>query len=80
MKRAGLTPAGAEKLRQSAIRCQPWRFSTGPRTPEGKAKVARLLIARSRLSPQARQLRQDLEDVKKQAAALAACRRELSCR
>ena len=39
-KRKGLTPAGREKLRQTALKHQPWRFSTGPRTPEGKAKVA----------------------------------------
>jgi hypothetical protein len=40
MKRKGLTPEGRERLRQSALKNQPWRFSTGPRTPEGKARVA----------------------------------------
>lgn len=40
MKRKGLTPEGYERLRQTALRNQPWRFSTGPRTPKGKAKVA----------------------------------------
>ena len=40
LKRKGLSPAGREKLRQTALKHQPWRFSTGPRTPEGKAKVA----------------------------------------
>src|SRR5437016_5180968 len=39
-KRLGLTPAGREKLRRLALEHRPWRFSTGPRTPEGKAKVA----------------------------------------
>jgi len=39
-KRKGLSPAGREKLRQTALKHQPWRFSTGPRTAEGKAKVA----------------------------------------
>jgi hypothetical protein len=38
-KRKGLTPEGRERLRQSALKNQPWRFSTGPRTPEGKAKM-----------------------------------------
>ena len=36
----GLTPAGAERLRQSALVHQPWRFATGPRTPAGKARAA----------------------------------------
>jgi hypothetical protein len=39
-KSKGLTPAGRAKLREAALRNQPWRFSTGPRTAEGKAKVA----------------------------------------
>ena len=36
-KRKGLTPEGRGKLRQSALRHKPWRFSSGPKTPEGKA-------------------------------------------
>ena len=40
MKWKGLSPQGREKLRQSAQRHQPWRYSTGPRTPAGKAQVA----------------------------------------
>lgn len=40
MKRGELTPEGRERLRQSAIASQPWRFSTGPRSAEGKARVA----------------------------------------
>jgi hypothetical protein len=40
-KRKGLTPEGRERLRQAVLRTQPWRHSTGPSTPEGKAKVAR---------------------------------------
>jgi hypothetical protein len=38
-KRKGLTPEGRERLRQAAIKNQPWRFSTGPRTAAGKAKM-----------------------------------------
>jgi hypothetical protein len=37
-KRKGLTAAGREKFRQNALKHQPWRFSTGPRTPEGKRR------------------------------------------
>jgi hypothetical protein len=40
MKWKGLSPQGREKLRQSALLSQPWRFSTGPRTPAGKAQAA----------------------------------------
>ena len=40
-KRKGLTPEGRERLRQAAYAHQPWRYSTGPRTDEGKAAAAR---------------------------------------
>jgi len=40
-KSSGLTPAGRERLRSAALVNRPWQFSTGPRTPEGKAKAAR---------------------------------------
>jgi hypothetical protein len=39
-KRLGLTPAGRERLRQTALANRPWRFSTGPRTAAGKARAA----------------------------------------
>jgi hypothetical protein len=34
-----LTAEGRERLRQAAIKNKPWRFSTGPRTPEGKSQM-----------------------------------------
>ena len=37
-KRGPLTPAGRERLRQAALRNKPWKHSTGPRMPEGKAR------------------------------------------
>jgi hypothetical protein len=40
LKRKGLTSAGRARLRLAALQNQPWRFSTGPRTAAGKAKVA----------------------------------------
>jgi len=40
-KRGEITPEGREKLRQTALRNKPWQFSTGPKTAEGKAIVAR---------------------------------------
>src|SRR5262249_39994594 len=39
-KRKGFTPEGLEPLRQAALQNRPWRFSTGPRTAEGKARAA----------------------------------------
>ena len=35
-----LTERGRQRLRDAALRNQPWRFSTGPRTFEGKARAA----------------------------------------
>lgn len=39
-RRRGLTPEGREKLRELALQHQPWTYSTGPRSPEGKARIA----------------------------------------
>jgi hypothetical protein len=39
-KRKGFTPEGLQRVREAMIKFKPWRFSTGPRTPEGKARVA----------------------------------------
>jgi hypothetical protein len=38
-KKWSLTPEGRERLRQAALKKKPWRFSTGPRTPEGKRQM-----------------------------------------
>jgi len=35
-----LTDVGRQQLRHAAFRDQPWRFSTGPHTPAGKAAAA----------------------------------------
>jgi hypothetical protein len=64
MKRKGLTPQGREKLRQTALLHRPWRYSTGPRTPAGKAQAAvngkrRQLGIRS-----IREIKADLADVR----------------
>jgi hypothetical protein len=39
--RRELTEDGRRRLRAAALRHQPWRFSPGPRTPEGKAQAVR---------------------------------------
>jgi hypothetical protein len=59
-KRKGLTPEGREKLRNAALQNRPWRFSTGPQTPAGKAKVA-LNGKKRQLGPRSvREVRADL--------------------
>jgi hypothetical protein len=39
-KRGPLSPEARARLRQAALRNQPWRASTGPRTAAGKVKSA----------------------------------------
>ena len=37
--RAWFTAAGLEKLRQAALRNQPWKKTTGPRSARGRAQM-----------------------------------------
>ena len=41
LKRPPLSLESRARLRVAAFKNQPWKLSTGPRTPAGKAKVAR---------------------------------------
>jgi hypothetical protein len=60
----GLTEAGRQRLRESALAHQPWRFATGPRTPEGKARAA-ANAKRCQLGPRSvREVRADLADLR----------------
>ena len=74
-KRKGLTEAGREKLRQSTLKHQPWQFSTGPRTPEGKAKVALNGRRRQKEPISVRELRTDLSEMNALVTGMAAGRR-----
>ena len=69
-KRKGLTPEGRERVRQAALKNQPWRFSTGPRTPEGKAKVAQNGRKRQQGAVSVRQLRAQVADLRRLAAEM----------
>lgn len=62
-KRKGLTPEGRERLRQAAFKNRPWRFSTGPTTPEGKARVALNGKHRQTGPVSVRELRAELADL-----------------
>ena len=61
--RKGLSPEGRERLRQSALANRPWRFSTGPRTPEGKARAAANGKKRQRGAQSVRELRAEVAGV-----------------
>jgi hypothetical protein len=76
-KRKGLTPAGRERLRRAALANRPWRHATGPRTPEGKARVAANGRSRQRGERSAREVERQLAAVGGLAADMAALRRSL---
>ena len=40
LKRLGITPDGAERLRAAALAGRPWQCSTGPKTAAGKEQSA----------------------------------------
>ena len=63
LRRKGLTLKGRERLREAALRNQPWRFSTGPRTARGKASAAANGKTRRKGRFSVRQLRAEVADV-----------------
>jgi hypothetical protein len=63
-KRKGLTPAGQQRLRESAVHHRPWRFATGPRTAAGKARSAANGKSRQQGPCSVRQIRRDLADLR----------------
>ena len=74
-KRKGLSPAGREKLRQTALKHRPWRFSTGPRTPEGKAKAALSCKRRRKGAKSVRELRTEMGELNALLIGMATSRR-----
>jgi hypothetical protein len=62
-------------LRAAALVNRPWLHSTGPKTAEGKARVAENGRGRQAGEPSVRELRRELAAVGGLAAALAALRR-----
>jgi len=76
-KRKGITPEGREKLRATALHNQPWKFSTGPRTAAGKARVA-LNGKQRQIGPRSvRELRGDLAGLRRMADSLREHRQSL---
>jgi hypothetical protein len=74
LKRRGLTPEGAEKLRQSALTHKPWAYSTGPRTPAGKDQARRNGKTRQKGHRSVREVRQLLAQVQCLTLEMAAGR------
>jgi hypothetical protein len=70
----GFTPAGRERLRQAALLNRPWRFATGPRTPEGKARVAAAARVRRKAALSVRELRAELADLRALATEMREAR------
>jgi hypothetical protein len=86
-KRGGLTPGGRKRLQLAALLHEPWLHSTGPRTAEGKARVALNGKKRQVGSQSVREIRAELADLqsllgemkeRREAAMRTSLRRKLS--
>ena len=63
-KRKALSPEALQKLREAAFRNRPWKWSTGPRTAQGKAKAAANGKARQKGPVSVRELRDAVAEVR----------------
>jgi hypothetical protein len=74
----GFTPEGLERLRAATLANRPWRYNTGPRTPEGKARSARNGCSRQRGEKSTRALRVELAIVVALIHEMDSARRSLT--
>ena len=72
------TPEGLQRLRETALRNRPWQYTTGPRTPEGKARVAENGRYAQKSEVSRRQMRRELADTRAMVDQMAAVR-HLAC-
>jgi hypothetical protein len=70
-----LSPEARERLRQAALRNQPWRASTGPRTTAGKVKSAANGKRRQLAEHSVREVRRSLAELTTVALGLSQARR-----
>jgi hypothetical protein len=77
-KRQGLSPVGRERVRAAALAHRPWRFSTGPRTPAGKARSAANGKARRKGEKSVREIRAELAGFRALVQEMAAGRKRLA--
>ena len=73
-----LTDAGRRRLRDAALRDQPWRCSTGPRTENGKAAVALNGRKRMRGKTSARERRAIVAEASSLISQMAILRAQVS--
>jgi hypothetical protein len=73
--RRGLTEAGRQRLREAALRSQAWKHSTGPKTPEGKARAAANGKKRQLGPLSVREIRADLAGLRGLLSDMQATRR-----
>lgn len=62
--RKGLSEEGRLRLRDTALAHQPWRFATGPRTLEGKARSAANGKRRQSGDHSIRELRDEVAEIR----------------
>ena len=74
-QRGPLSPETRERLRQAALRNQPWRASTGPRTAAGKVKSAANGKRRQTSERSVREVRRSLAEFTTLAHGLSQARR-----
>jgi len=75
--RRGLSPGGRQRLREAALANRPWRFATGPKTAEGKARSAANGCWQQKGSKSLRQVRRELADLVALANQMAQMRRQV---
>jgi hypothetical protein len=73
-----LTDEGRSRLQAAAFRNQPWQHSTGPRTPQGKARSAANGKACQKGPQSVRELRDELAVYRDLASLTSACRQVLA--
>jgi hypothetical protein len=78
LKANGLTDVGRERLRQTALRNRPSKFSTGPKTAAGKARSAANGKKRQVRALSNRQAKAELSGVNALIRSLSALRREIA--
>jgi hypothetical protein len=77
-KRSPLTEKGRSRLRESALRHKPWRFSTGPRTTRGK-QIAAQNGKRRQLGPfSIREFRADVANLNAMVKSMRDLRRQVT--
>jgi hypothetical protein len=72
------SPEDRQRRREVALKHRPWQYATGPRTPEGKAKVAENGRYAQKNAVSRRQREKEVADAKNLLTQMAAVRR-LAC-